>query len=305
MSSLWSDPIYRETVAIVAAFVFSVGLAIYFFRDRSPHMKAGWASVKSWLFAAPVILFIAGLPSIWTLLSLTVLALLGAKSFFQIMGMYHRTYFVWACYLGMIFLSYAIHRGWWGVYNVTPMFFLGFICTVPLMRNSYKHMIQYISLTLICFIFLGWGFLHLGKISSMESGAYLLIYIVILSEVCDNLNLALSRIFKSHFKPFNKITPRRSLAGFLISTILTLLLAWGLRHMLPIRTEVFWVAAGLSASLVGGFGDITMSVLRRDTGIKDVGAFILGRGDLLSRMDRLIFVAPVFYYSMSYLLANQ
>jgi LacI family transcriptional regulator len=39
----------------------------------------------------------------------------------------------------------------------------------------------------------------------------------------------------------------------------------------------------------------------KDAGIKEVGAFILGRGDFLHRMDRLIFVAPLYYYAIIYL----
>ena len=75
-----------------------------------------------------------------------------------------------------------------------------------------------------------------------------------------------------------------------------------MRHLMPVRSEVFWLAAGLSASIAGGFGDICMTVIRRDLGIKDVGAFILGRGDFMTLMDRLIFVAPIFYYAMFFLL---
>jgi predicted CDP-diglyceride synthetase/phosphatidate cytidylyltransferase len=54
----------------------------------------------------------------------------------------------------------------------------------------------------------------------------------------------------------------------------------------------------------GSIGDLTLSVIRRDLGIKDAGAFIIGRGDLLTIMDRTIFVAPIFYYVMYSLQAR-
>ena len=66
------------------------------------------------------------------------------------------------------------------------------------------------------------------------------------------------------------------------------------------RTEPYWIASGLIAVFFGSLGDVTMAVIRRDLGIKDTGAFILGRSDFLSRLDRLIFVAPIFYLVMSY-----
>ncbi|MEQ1878813.1 MAG: phosphatidate cytidylyltransferase, partial [Bdellovibrionia bacterium] len=52
------------------------------------------------------------------------------------------------------------------------------------------------------------------------------------------------------------------------------------------------------AFLVGSLGDLVLAVIRRDLGVKDRGAFILGRGTLLDLMDRIIFAAPIYYYSI-------
>lgn len=303
-SSLWNEPIYKETAALTLGTVFLVGLILFFFRKKNLHMSAAWASVKSWLFVAPLLLVLIGLPQLWTLGGLTLIALLGVKSFFRVTGIFHRTYFVIFTYLAILSLPILIYLDWSAFYNFMPMLLLATLCLVPLLRNSYKNMIQYIALSLLAFSFLGWSFMHLGKLLFLEiqNGSYLLIYIIILTEACDNMNIAFSRIFNRKFKPFSNISQRRSLEGFVISTILTFLLAWGMRHLMPVRSEVFWLAAGLSASIAGGFGDICMTVIRRDLGIKDVGAFILGRGDFMTLMDRLIFVAPIFYYAMFFLL---
>jgi phosphatidate cytidylyltransferase len=59
--------------------------------------------------------------------------------------------------------------------------------------------------------------------------------------------------------------------------------------------------SGLIAAFGGFIGDMVMTVIRRDAGIKVVGTFILGRGDFLHRMDRLIFVAPIYYYAIKFL----
>lgn len=302
MNVLWDDPIYQETVSIVIGSVFLIGLLIFWNRQKNTHMMAGWASVKSWLFLTPLLLLLIGSPTKWVLIGLTIVAITAVKSFFKITGMYHRSYFVYSCYFGIIALPFLITYKLDTLYNISPMIMLGTICLIPLLRNSYKRMIQYISLTLLVYSFLGWGFMHLGKLIYLPKGHYLLIYIIVLTEVCDILNLGISRVLGKKFAPFNNITPRRSLQGFLLSTVFTFTLAWGLRHLMPIREEPFWLAAGFSASIAGGFGDITMSVIRRDLGIKDVGVFILGRGDMMSRVDRLIFVAPIFYYSITHLL---
>ena len=46
------------------------------------------------------------------------------------------------------------------------------------------------------------------------------------------------------------------------------------------------------ANVLAQFGDLSMSVVKRITGIKDFGTLIPGHGGLLDRFDSLIFVVP-------------
>jgi phosphatidate cytidylyltransferase len=299
-NALWNDPLYRETVMIVIGALAVLGLILFSGRNRSTHMQAHWASIKSWLFAAPILLVMCGLPNPWPLVCLTAVAMMGAKAFFQMVGMYHRSNFVWATYLGLIAFAGAVHYGYRELYNMGPMIFLGVICLIPILRNSAKQMIQYIALTLMCFSFLGWSFMHLGWIWHLEKGPFMVLYLIVLTETCDNLYLNMSRHI-GKVKLFSRITPRRTLEAFLIALGLTLVLAWSLRHLMPVRSKDFWIASALVAALGGSLGDLVLSVIRRDLGIRDADVFIIGRGDLLTIMDRMIFVAPIFYYVMWYL----
>ncbi len=300
VQNLWADPIYRQTVALVEGVLIVMAVLLFFVRNKNPHAQASWASLKSWLFAAPVLFMFCALPSPGPLLVLTIVAILGAKTFFQMIGLYHRSHFVWATYLGLIGLAAAIHFQMREVYNVAPMFFLGIICVIPILLNSSKQMIQNICLTLLCFIFLGWAFMHLGFIWQLEGGPYMVLFLIILTELCDNIHLSLSRHI-GKIKIFSKISPKRNLEAGLIAFALTIFFAFAFRHLLPVRSEIYWISGGVVAALGGSLGDLVLSVVRRDLGIKDVGQFIIGRGDLLTIMDRMIFVAPIFYYVMWYL----
>jgi phosphatidate cytidylyltransferase len=128
--------------------------------------------------------------------------------------------------------------------------------------------------------------------------------LIILTEFCDNTNLAISR-YVGRIRLFHRIDHKRNLESTVVSAIITILVAFGMRHLLSDGSEKYWLVSGLIASIGGFIGDMLMAVIRRDAGIKEVGAFILGRGDLLHRMDRLIFVAPLYYYAMLYLPAVQ
>lgn len=293
----WSDPIYRQTALIVLSVIFFSGAIVYFLREKNYYFVSAWASIKSWLFFAPLLFVLFGLPKPGPLIVLTLAAVYGAKAFFQIMGMYHRSTFVLLCYAGIYGLALCAWNERRDLYAVMPMIVLSACCLVPLFRNTYQQMIQYISLTLLGFIFLGWSFMHLALLLRFPNGLYQILYLVTLTEFCDNTNLATSYYLRGP-KLFSHIDHKRTYLSTLFSFVLTLGLAWVMRSLLPNNADKYWLSAGLVASVGGLFGDLIMMVMRKDAGVKDVGPFIIGRGDFLQRMDRLIFVAPIYYYVM-------
>jgi phosphatidate cytidylyltransferase len=293
----WQSPVYRQTVLIVLIVTF-IGAAINFTLKKKTHyFMIAWASIKSWLILAPLMFGLMGLAAPIPVVFLTLLAIFGAKAYFQILGMFDKTAFVWICYIGIMGLGVFSQMNNLVLYNEMPMFVLALSCLVPLFLKDYRNMIQYISITLLGFIFLGWSFMHLALILNFESGVYQVMYLIILTEFCDNTNLAISRYFKGP-KIISEINSKRTWISTGISIFITIVLAWSMRHLLPNSSEKFWLASGIIASFGGVIGDMVMNVVRRDAGVKIVSGFILGRGDFLQRMDRLIFVAPIYYFVM-------
>jgi phosphatidate cytidylyltransferase len=299
MAMAWNDPVYRQTALTVLSVIFVSGAIVYFLRKKNYYFVSAWASIKSWIFAAPLLFLAFALPEPGPLIVLTLLAIYGAKAFFQIMGMYHRHYFVLICYIGIYGLAVCAYYERIDVYNQMPMWVLGASCLVPVFLNSYRRMIQYTALTLLGFIFLGWSFMHLGLLLKFENGLYQILYLIVLTEFCDNTNLATAYYFGGP-KIFPKIDHKRTYASTGVSFALTIVFAGLMRFLLPDNSEKYWLVAGLVAAVGGLFGDLIMTAIRKDAGVKDVGPFILGRGDFLQRMDRLIFVAPIYYYVMYY-----
>jgi len=79
--------------------------------------------------------------------------------------------------------------------------------------------------------------------------------------------------------------------GVLSATILGAFLWW-------ITPFSVWQAAlmALAINVMGFFGGLVMSAIKRDRGVKDWGDLIEGHGGMLDRLDSVVFAAPVFFH---------
>ncbi len=297
---LWNNSRYTESAEVIIGGMIVLAFVLFLLKRKGPPYTSAWVSVKSWLFVAPLLFSVFAIPEPWPLIFVTWVGVMSVKSFFQMVGMYHRSWFVWTTYFFIIAVGYAVHIDHTMYYNLMPMIFLGSICLIPLMRNSATQMVQYIALSLIAFMFWGWGYMHMARLVNFEGGALMVLYLYMLTEASENASWACSKLF-GRLKPFSKISGKVTVEGMIVALIVTMLLAWGMRHLLPDRSERFWIAAGLVAAIFGRMGDLIINVIRRDLGIKNTGIFIIGRDGMLTRADKLIFVGPMYFYIYWYL----
>jgi phosphatidate cytidylyltransferase len=85
------------------------------------------------------------------------------------------------------------------------------------------------------------------------------------------------------------------LGGGASATVLGSLL-WWIAPFSPWQAGVI----ALLISLMGFFGGMVMSAIKRDRGVKDWGWMIEGHGGVLDRLDSVIFAAPVFFHMTRY-----
>ncbi|MEQ1558675.1 MAG: phosphatidate cytidylyltransferase [Methyloglobulus sp.] len=128
----------------------------------------------------------------------------------------------------------------------------------------------------------------------------LLIYLVFLTEINDVSQYIWGKTLGKR-KIIPKVSPGKTVAGFLGGVATTTILAAAVApHLTPLSVYEA-LGAGLLIGLSGFIGDVTISALKRDLGVKDSGSILPGHGGILDRLDSLTYTAPLFFHYIYFL----
>ncbi|MCP3906148.1 MAG: phosphatidate cytidylyltransferase [Planctomycetes bacterium] len=88
--------------------------------------------------------------------------------------------------------------------------------------------------------------------------------------------------------------------GVAFAALVGLLLSFATRYLQPADHVPWWLglACGVVFALVGQFGDLTMSLLKRGAGVKDSSTILPGLGGVLDVLDSPLMVAPVAFWML-------
>lgn len=95
------------------------------------------------------------------------------------------------------------------------------------------------------------------------------------------------------------ISPNKTMEGLIggmLSAVFASVLFVGVLPGIHPWTAGKALALGLVVAVVAPLGDLCESMLKRDLGVKDMGAMLPGHGGVLDRFDALLFVLPATYY---------
>lgn len=129
----------------------------------------------------------------------------------------------------------------------------------------------------------------------VAGGAGWFLFLVLLTETNDITQALWGRQFGKH-KVTPRVSPHKTWEGLILGAATTVLLAIALGPLLTPLSFIWLAVAGLIIAMAGFFGDITVSAVKRDAGVKDSGTMLPGMGGVLDRVDSLTFTAPLFFY---------
>ncbi len=131
--------------------------------------------------------------------------------------------------------------------------------------------------------------------NSVAGSAGLLVYVVFLTEINDIAQYIFGKCL-GHHKLIPNVSPNKTWEGFLGGFLTTVLMSVMCAPCLTPFNTIHALAAGMLIGLTGFIGDITVSALKRDLGVKDSSQLIPGHGGILDRIDSLTYTAPYFSF---------
>lgn len=127
----------------------------------------------------------------------------------------------------------------------------------------------------------------------------LLFFILVFTVANDFIQMFSGKTFGKH-KIIPKVSPNKTWEGFIGGVIGSTILAMFMGHYLTPLNYGQLAFLGSVLAVFGFFGDVTMSAIKRDLGVKDTSTLIPGHGGILDRLDSLLFTAPLFFHYFAY-----
>ncbi|MBI2343132.1 MAG: phosphatidate cytidylyltransferase [Deltaproteobacteria bacterium] len=160
--------------------------------------------------------------------------------------------------------------------------------------------VERLALAMFGSLYIALSLPYLGRMRLLPHGQAMIVMTLTMVALSDTAAYVVGKTLGRR-KFASMASPNKTMEGFYASfvgsMIAVLLTRWFLWRDMPI-----WPALGLGVviGMVGPFGDLIESAIKRGAHVKDSGSILPGHGGVLDRSDAYLFSAPVVYYAVQW-----
>lgn len=292
------DKVVLLIVSIIMSSFLVVLLAITVTRrNDKKFLKYTWMYYFAWFLLIPPIIF----PLLYNRLLFVgvfhILSLLCFRDFSRITGIWHDKKYTIACYIALCIIYWPVYLGKsaYGAFQAFPIFAITLVLLVPVMRDEYMHMVQKTSLGMLGVAYFGWFLAHVPFLRNSNNGVALVFFLILLAAV-NNASAYLGGNLLGKHKLAPHLRPDRTIEGALVAFVVVIGISFSIRFLIPFVSTLNLILAAALISVGGTSGDLVISFIKRDIGIKGAGGVVPVYGGILDRFDSLVFTAPLFFH---------
>jgi phosphatidate cytidylyltransferase len=303
-AAAWNSGIFLAYARLAVVVLGGTGVLLLFLTyGLDQQLGSVWRTYRGWVVMLPIVLaaVFAGRTAI--IVGVALLAITAFKEFARATGLYRDWWMTGAVYLGIVAVAatslvrdpWLNLPGWYGLFMALPVYIVCLILVIPIARNRAKGQLQSTALAIVGFVYLGWMFCHVGFLANSPHAYGYLLFLVLAVEGNDVAAFTCGKLFGRR-KLREAISPNKTWGGSVGAVAVSMALPWLVRFSFPHFGPLQLLLTGAIVGVGGQLGDLTISMIKRDVGVKDMGALIPGHGGLLDRIDSLIFVGPLFFH---------
>jgi len=302
------------TVGIVAAVVLGLVVATVLVRIlkhagriNDATYRELLARTRSWYVLVALMLVPILLGAAWVCGFFLLLSLFCFREFARATQLNTERTAMLSVYLAILITYFAVLDHWMGLFTTSWALGILLIAVVGLFPDHPQGYLRRVSLAVVGFALFGVSLGHLAFISNDELFRPILLWLLVCTELNDVFAYLSGKSFGRR-KLLPHTSPNKTIGGAIGAVVLTTTLAAVIGAFVFRGTTLnHWphlIMMGLLISLLGQCGDLVISSIKRDIGVKDMGTIIPGHGGLLDRFDSLLIVAPCLFHYINYFKAN-
>jgi phosphatidate cytidylyltransferase len=303
----FDDPVTVVLTLAVAALLLLAPLLIFIAtraaKSTADKRKELWDRYRSWIWLVLLILIPILAGAFWTILAVATLSFLCYREYARITGLFRERTISLIVVIGILFLTFAELDNWYRLFVALFPLTVALIAIGGLIADQPKGYIQRVGLGVLGFALFGSGLGNLGYMANDWNYRPILLLILCSVELNDIFAYICGHLF-GHRKFVPNTSPNKTVGGALGALVLTTPLVAVIAHFIwrdtALDSAIRLIGLGIIISVVGQFGDLMLSSIKRDLGLKDTAKLIPGHGGLLDRFDSLILVAPAVFHYVNY-----
>lgn len=301
---------HPATVGIVAAIMVGLVMASILVRVGrrvrwiDPALYAELLSrTRSWyvLSAAMVLPILLG--AAWTYGFFLLLSLFCFREYARATGLAAERTATTSVVAATCVVFFAAIDHWPGLFTAAIALGIVAIAVVEVLPDRPHGYLRRVSLAMLGFALFSVSLGHLAFIANDPLYRPVLLWLLVCVELNDVFAYLTGKTFGRR-KLIPQTSPNKTIAGAIGAIVLTTSLAAGLGCYVFQGTALaplpHLVVLGLLISVFGQFGDLVLSSIKRDLGLKDMSHVLPGHGGLLDRFDSLVIVAPCVFHYFNY-----
>ena len=297
-------------ISIIIGLLVTASLILFLVKKISPKTNISElaARTRSWWIMAGMFIGAVFISYNISYFFLAFLSFIAFRELYSVLGFREadRGALFWGI-LAIPIQYYLAYLAWYGAFIIFIPVVMFLVLPLRLVLKGDTHGITK-SMALLQWILMlsVFGSSHLAYLLSLpelpgfsSGGRGLLLFLVFLTEINDIMQFIWGKLLGRH-KILPKVSPNKTWEGFLGGVISTTVIGYFLGFLTPLSAPIVILVSALLA-IAGFSGDVVISAIKRDKGIKDMGNSIPGHGGVFDRIDSRSYTAPVFFHLVYYI----